>query len=334
MRRLLGLSAPFEPILIDGVYYIISSIGAPLDGDQTISVTHKRAIASTAYESVGTLSTDLLGKKAFRKVWSPLTLNYLIGHDIDTTLLNDGSGDITRNGKDLVVTPATVFQTTRHALDSDIHGLEYVYEGRYYGYNAKVITGDKPNGFTSLDFEPESSYYSNSHILNSLKGNLLVYRTIFEGKIESTETKVEQGQFKYEITGRDVIGDLLNTAVNTNYTYSDEFVYSTMNPFNENYTDIGRNVSSISGAVVTADGAPNVSGNDITLVKDCYIRKHTTFVGETTLTTDIYKARRSVLAGKTLETSLRNTDRATTLIGSADKGAVFTTGKYFDYGTA
>tara|TARA_R110001606_G_scaffold45527_3_gene118139 strand:+ start:2113 stop:8973 length:6861 start_codon:yes stop_codon:yes gene_type:complete len=362
LRRLLGSSAPYEPILIDGVYYIISSIGAPLDGDQTISVTHKRAIASTAYESVGTLSTDLLGKKAFRKVWSPLTLNYLIGHDIDTTLLNDGSGDITRNGKDLVVTPATVFQTTRHALDSDIHGLEYVYEGRYYGYNAKVITGDKPNGFTSLDFEPESSYYSNSHILNSLKGNLLVYRTIFEGKIESTETKVEQGQFKYEITGRDVIGDLLNTAVNTNYTYSDEFVYSTMNPFNENYTDIGRNVSSISGAVVTADGAPNVvfgdvlylkgthgssvdsyyllgvvksvSGNDITLVKDCYIRKHTTFVGDTTLTTDIYKARRSVLAGKTLETSLRNTDRATTLIGSADKGAVFTTGKYFDYGTA
>jgi len=359
LRTLLGLSAPFEPILIDGVYYIISSIQAPLDGNQQFSVTHKRAIASTAYESVGTLSTDLLGKKAFRKVWSPITLRYLIGHDIDTTA--GGTSGLTRNGKDLVVTPSTVFQTTAHALDSDIHGLEYVYEGRYYGYNAKVITGDKPNGYTSLDFEPESSYYSNSHILNSLKGNLLVYRTIFEGKIESTETKVEQGQFKYEITGRDVIGDLLNTAVNTNYTYSDEFVYSTMNPFNKNYTDIGRNVSSISGAVVTADGAPNVnfgdvlylkgthasldpsyyllgvvksvSGNNITLVKDCYIRKHTTFVGDTTLATDIYKARRSVLAGKTLETSLRNTDRSTTLIGSADKGAVFTTGKYFDYGT-
>lgn len=361
LKTLLGLSAPFEPILLEGVYYIISSIGNPLDGDQTLTISHKRAIASIVYESVGTLSTTLLGKKAFRKVWSPITLRYLVGHDIDTTILADGSGNITRNGKNLVVTPATVFQTTRHALDSDIHGLEYVYEGRYYGYNTKVITGDKPNGYTSLDFEPESSYYSNSHILNSLKGNLLVYRTIFEGKIESTETKVENGQFKFNISGRDIVADLLNTAVNTNYTYSDEFVYSTMNPFNKNYTDIGKNVSSISGAVVIADGAPNVgfgdvlylkgthasldsyyllgvvksvSGNNITLVKDCYIRKHTTFIGETTLPTDIYKARRSVLAGKTLETSLRNTDRAATLIGSADKGAVFTTGSHFDFGTA
>lgn len=75
----------------------------------------------------------------------------------------------------------------------------------------------------------------------------------------------------------------------------------------------------------------SVNGQNITLVKDSYITELAAYTGNTTLSTVIYKANKALLAGKTLETSLRTAERATTLIGTADKGAVFTDGKYFNY---
>ena len=358
LKRLLGSSAPHEPILIEGVYYIISSIGNPLDGSQNLNISHRRGLSEVTYSALsGSAIIDPIGNaKAYRKVWSSIAGNFLLGHDIDTHIATDGSGTIKRNGKNLTVSGGTVYQSFIHSEESDVFGLEYVFDGKYYGHTMKVLRGDNIDGYTSLDFEPESSYYSGKDILNSLTGSLKIYRTIFEGKIESKEVEIEHGQFKFNITGRDIIADLLNTTINKNYTYSEEYVYSTFSPYNNNYIDIGVNVSSISGAVVGASASANVefgdvlylkgtkssvdsyyllgvvksvSGSNITLVKDCYISKHTTFIGGTSLATDIYKARRTVLAGKTLETSLRNSDRATTLIGSADKGAIFTSGNHF-----
>ena len=358
LKRLLGSSAPHEPILIEGVYYIISSIGNPLDGSQNLNISHRRGLSEVTYSALsGSAIIDPIGNaKAYRKVWSSIAGNFLLGHDIDTHISSDGSGTIKRNGKNLTVSGGTVYQSFIHSEESDVFGLEYVFDGKYYGHTMKVLRGDNIDGYTSLDFEPESSYYSGKDILNSLTGSLKIYRTIFEGKIESKEVEIEHGQFKFNITGRDIIADLLNTTINKNYTYSEEYVYSTFSPYNNNYIDIGVNVSSISGAVVGASASANVefgdvlylkgtkssvdsyyllgvvksvSGSNITLVKDCYISKHTTFIGGTSLATDIYKARRTVLAGKTLETSLRNSDRATTLIGSADKGAIFTSGNHF-----
>ena len=369
LKRLLGSNEPYEPILVNGFYYVITNItnkvsgsSTVTDGTQFLTISHRRALSSNAYEAIATNGVENnTGMTAFRKVWSEKVSNFLVGHEIDTQLNITGLGGSSRNGKALTISGGTVYQPTVYSEESDIYNLEYVIDGKYYGYTMNVLAGDSVDGYTVIDFEPVSSYYYQNHILNSLTGKLLVYKTIFEGRIESKETKVESGQFKFEISGRDVVADLLNTAVNTNYTYSDEYVYSTFNPYNIIYTDIGRNVSSISDKVIVCDDVPNVkagetlylkgthstlspsyyllgivksvSGNNITLMKDSYIT-NITFDAETTLATDIYKSTRTVVAGKTLETSLRNTNRATTLIGTADKGAVFTTGKYFDFGTA
>lgn len=337
----------WEPFFVDGYYYEClkgnaTKITAPVDGVQTITISNSRAVTSNFWSGSASVHT-FSDKTAYRKFYSRVTGTILIGHEIDTEY--DGT-TITRNG-------ITITET-----ESDIYNLEYSIQGTNYGRTLNISKGDKNNGYVTLINEPSSPYYQT--YTSPLSGNLIVSKTVFEGKVESKETSVEStGAFKLSISGRDEIATLLNTPVNHNYTYSQEYIYSTFSPFNTNYTDTGEDVSSISGTVITATdtvtglvfgdvlylkgtkggidsyyllgAVKSVSGTGITLVKDSYIQKHTTFVGGTSLAVDIYKAGRALIAGKTLESSLRNTERATTLIGTADKGAVFTTGKYFNF---
>ena len=129
--------------------------------------------------------------------------------------------------------------------------MEYSIQGTNYGRTLNISKGDKNNGYVTLINEPSSPYYQT--YTSPLSGNLIVSKTVFEGKVESKETSVEStGAFKLSISGRDEIATLLNTPVNHNYTYSQEYIYSTFSPFNTNYTDTGEDVSSISGTVITA----------------------------------------------------------------------------------
>jgi hypothetical protein len=343
----------FEPFFVDNYYYecayaVATAISAPVDGVQTITISNSRAVTSNFWSGSASVHT-FSDKTAYRKFYSRVTGTILIGHEIDTEY--DGT-TITRNG------------ITLTEKESDIYNLEYSIQGTNYGRVLNVSKGDKNNGYVTLVSEPSSSYFST--YTSPLSGNLIVSKTVFEGKVESKETSVEStGAFKLSISGRDEIATLLNTPVNRNYTYSQEYIYSTFNPYNTNYTDTGEDVSSISGAVITATNTvtglvfgdvlycksggssqstgdyyyllgvvKSVSGANITLVKDCYFTTpDSLYTGEDTVVgTTIFKANRTLLAGKTLETSLRTNQRATTLIGTADKGAVFTDGKYFNYG--
>ena len=343
----------WEPFFVDNYYYECeyaqaTRITAPVDGVQTITISDSRAVTSNFWSGSASVHT-FSDKTAYRKFYSRLTGTILIGHEIDTEY--DGT-TITRNG-------ITITET-----ESDIYNLEYSIQGTNYGRVLNVSKGDKNNGYVILVSEPSSSYFG--LYTSPLSGNLIVSKTVFEGKVESKETSVEStGAFKLSISGRDEIATLLNTPINRNYTYSQEYIYSTFSPYNTNYTNTGEDVSSISGAVITATNdvsglvfgdvlyaksggssqstgdyyyllgvVKSVSGADITLVKDCYFTTpNSLYTGEdTSVGINIFKANRTLSAGKTLETSLRTNQRATTLIGTADKGAVFTDGKYFNYG--
>lgn len=338
----------WEPFFVDNYYYecaygVATAIDAPVDGVQTITISDSRAVTSNFWSGSASVHT-FSDKTAYRKFYSRSTGTILIGHEIDTEY--DGT-TITRNGITLTET------------ESDIYNLEYSIQGTNYGRVLNVSKGDKNNGYVTLVSEPSSSYFGT--YTSPLSGNLIVSKTVFEGKVESKETSVEStGAFKLSITGRDEIATLLNTPINRNYTYSQEYIYSTFSPYNTNYTSIGRTIDSISGAVVNVNAditgtllefgdviyvrdssatyyyllgvVKTISGQDITLMKDSYITQFSgAYTGDTTLGTTIYKANKALLAGKTLDTSLRTTERATTLIGTADKGAVFTTGKYFNH---
>ena len=342
----------WEPFFVDNYYYECqyaqpTKITAPVDGVQTITILDSRAVTSNFWSGSASVHT-FSDKTAYRKFYSRVTGTILIGHEIDTEY--DGA-TITRNG------------ITLTEEESDIYNLEYSIQGTNYGRTLNISKGDKNNGYVTLINEPSSLYYQT--YTSPLSGNLIVSKTVFEGKVELKETSVEStGAFKLSISGRDEIATLLNTPINRNYTYSQEYIYSTFSPYNTNYTDTGEDVSSISGAVITATNdvsglvfgdvlyaksgsgtqstgdyyyllgvVKSVSGADITLVKDCYFTlPNNNYTGDTAVGVHIFKANRTLLAGKTLETSLRTNQRATTLIGTADKGAVFTDGKYFNYG--
>ena len=336
----------WEPFYVDGYYYecqngVAGKITAPLDGLQTITISDSRAETSNFWSGSASVHT-FSGKTAKRKFYSRVTGTLLVSHEIDTEY--DGT-TITRNG------------ITLTEEESDIYNIEYSIQGSNYGRQLQVAKGDKINGYTKLISQPTSSYFGT--YTSPLSGNLIVSKTIFEGIVKSKETEIDYtGAYKFNITGMDNIERLLNTPVNRNYTYSKEHIYSTLSPYNNNYTTTGETISSISGAVITATNTvtglafgdilyirdssaiyyyllgvvKSVSGTGITLVKDCYMTHFSgAYTGDTTLSTTIYKAKKILLAGKTLDTSLRTTQRATTLIGAADKGAVFTGGKYFNH---
>ena len=92
-------SSAYEPVFIENYYYVISGITAPADGEQVVTVTHKRLLTANAFSSVGTLET-FSAKKAYRKTWSPVSQTFLADHQIDTqiTLSLDTTSTVSISG--------------------------------------------------------------------------------------------------------------------------------------------------------------------------------------------------------------------------------------------
>lgn len=341
-------SSAYEPVFIENYYYVISGITAPADGEQVVTVTHKRLLTANAFSSVGTLET-FSAKKAYRKTWSPVSQTFLADHQIDTQI--DFANAITRNG--ITVT----------APDSDINGIEYILEDSKDSVILEVDKGDKDTGYTKITSRPASNFFSGKYLTDSITGKLIVNNPIFDGFVETKKADVKQA-FKYEIVGRDSISKLLNTSLDRNYVHSDEFVYTTFNPYvgdATNSTELsssGITISSISGATLTVGSDPtsafsygdvvalrlnpnnryvtlgvvsSTTSTTIVLMKDSYITDITnvgssSFVGSN----NIYKVRKSIIPSKNLETTTRITNRATSIAGTLDKGIVFGGGRSFN----
>jgi hypothetical protein len=337
-------SSAYEPILIGDYYYTISGITAPVDGEQTITVTNRRVITSVAYENISSNGVFThTNAKAFRHIWSPVVGNMLVGHDIDTTI----NTNVFRNGIQLTETEA------------DIYNLEYMVDGNLAGFDLRVNRGDKNDGYTELITVPASSYYSGGNTMGSIKGTLSTNKVVFEGSVESIETDIEAGAFKLSISGRDDISKLIGKSLNKNFTYSDEYVYSTVTPFTDSFTSTGltavnnttvltSNIVPTTGTstvaltygdvlyirygygsttlyvplgVVGADRASETTGGNITLLTDSLLELDALFDGSGNNIENIYVGNKKLLAGKSLTTHSRDSS-ATTLYGSADKGYV------------
>ncbi len=243
-------------------------------------------------------------------------------------------------------------------LEADINDLEYRIDGTNYGFSIKVKRGDLHNGYVEFEDAPTSSYYDSTDIVSSLKGKLDVNKVIFEGRIETVEKKIEMNLHYITLSGRDDIGKLLSRPVDKNYIYSEDYLYSSISPFTDGFTDTGLDISTtlndntvykarltVGGSVSTeikwgdvlyvkfgsryimigvsgSNHAVASSPSTLDLINDCLIDTNSNNYGinSGSLTIgDIYVANKKVLVGKSLETSLRH-DGATTLYGSLDKG--------------
>jgi len=241
-------------------------------------------------------------------------------------------------------------------LEADINDLEYRIDGTNYGFSINVKRGDLHNGYVEFENAPTSSYYASTDIVSSLKGKLDVNKIVFEGRVETLEKKIENNLHYITLSGRDDIGKLLSKPVDKNYLYSNEYVYSTISPFYFSYTDTGLDIQdtnntytsniSVTGTLgmdikygdvlYVATTAPSrqimigVAGNaytsgtspsNIQLLNDCMIDTNSDYFGNgyISIVGDIYVANKSLIAGKSLNTDLRN-NKTTTLYGSLDKG--------------
>ena len=344
LRTLLfnSTSSKYEVILIGDYYYLPSAITAPSSGSQVITIANRRAITNSTFEGSTTVAS-MTDATAFRKEWSAVVSNFITTHPIDTVI---ESGTLKRNGIELTDSEA------------DINGLEYRIDGEYYGFSITVQNGDGVNGYVTFSDSPSSSYYASTDLFSSLKGKLDVNKIIFEGRVETIEKKIEMNLHYITLSGRDDMGKLLSSPVDKNYLYSEDYLYSSISPFTDGFTDTGLNISTtlndntIFKARLTVSGTVSteikwgdvlyvkfgsryimigVSGSNhavasvpstLDLINDCLIDAHSSNYGinSGSLTIgDIYVANKKALLGKSLETSLRH-DGATTLYGSLDKG--------------
>jgi len=349
LKLLLGSAAAFELIYIGDYYYKLSAIGNVVGSTQTLTVSDRRLSTAFKFEGSSTVAT-MTDERAYRNIWSSKVNNLIVRHDIDTII---DSGTLKRNG--LTLTEDT---------ESDINGLEYIFVGSAVGgitFTAKK--GDNRNNYVELNDTIDSSYLNNVSLLNSIKGDVIVNKKVFKGKVEYIETDTEGGVFSLTISGRDEIATLLSYPINKNFLYSKEWVASTISPVTDSFINTGLNVStgstgSINANVVEISSSTLTTNLDfgdvlyvsydskytpigvaaqkynsgtaplqINLLNDCLIDLYSYFNGNDALdTTDLYVGKNKLLAGKSLHNHYRTTPHVS-LYGSADKGMIF-------YGTA
>ena len=119
-------SSSYDLIYLNDYYYIITAdITAPVDGNQTITISHKRQNTSPLFASTSTVEThsDATGR---RRMWSGIVENMGVTQ-IDTTLHETSTPDDTIKRNNLTIETA----------ESDINGLEYLLSGENYGYSIK-----------------------------------------------------------------------------------------------------------------------------------------------------------------------------------------------------
>ena len=354
LQDLLKSSSNYELIFIDSYYYTITNITAPVDGTQIITIARKRAVTDASFSGTGATVETITNARATRRRWGGFVQNMGVSHEIDTII--DGS-NIKRNN------------TTIEKIEADIYNLEYLVSGTNFGIQLKVDQGDKLNSFTKLQTIPSSIFNSTGNLLDCIRTGLTYNKILMSANVEFKESNVEGGIFRVKISGRDKISQLLGSPVNKNYTYTEEYVYSTLSPYNINYTATTFQFSGgeISGRELPVNADPtsdfskgdviygynsvgsikfplgvvdstSTGPNKITLMKEpplTYWSLHGDILDTSVL---IYKATPMMLAGKTLEfyngirfdTNKRMTG-ATTLLGSADKGIVFESGKYYTW---
>lgn len=357
LRNLLYSSPNYDVIFINGYYYVISNINAPVDGNQEITITHKRAVSDTTFTATSTVET-LNANTGFRRRWSGVVENMGVTHQIDTEL---SGGSILRNN------------TAITNVEADIYGLEYLVGGPNYGIKLEVEQGDLLNSYTELQSVPSSVFNTSGNLLDCVRTGLLYNKPLMSSNVEYKETNVDGGVFQVKISGRDKISQLLGTPVNKNYNYTEEYLYTTLSPIGKAYwggltdaleynvgivsisgntitvyTKSGKNLSSfvefgdvlftdIGGISIPLGVVNSISGNTtITLMKNSYFTDYTNIgdLSATLVTIDstdyytLYKLDNSLYGGKSLE-KYNPLLGPTTVLGSIDKGIVFESGHNF-----
>ena len=242
-------------------------------------------------------------------------------------------------------------------LSGDFEKLKILFtSGNIQNLFAKVIAKDIDK--STIDFhryledDRLVSYYS-SDGFKFVKGEYRVFSVRFEGEVEEINQIKEEGQTYLDIKGRDSMNKLLSPIVNKNTVFSEDIIYSSNSPYNKLTTLLSGNGSSVPPAVELGTttiqfGAPanafavTPSVGDLLFSINGYIGrvKTASFYGGPLVQVTITGALTRLAAGETIYTeSEKNymftkalgsshiaSTSPTSLIGSSNKGVIFTAG--------
>lgn len=228
----------YGKIRIGNVNYIGYITAAPaIDGDNGYKqiftpVNYRDITQHNTWQSMsGYTVNDISEGTAYTRTWNPYFKHFISNQTIDTE--SDGT-TITKNG------------TTITSSKSDVYNTELVLRDKEVtGYITELDHGDKNNNWVKPKtthvpmYQPTVRIVDGTTIQNVpnlydyIDGNFIINRVTFDGTVEYMEDKIDNGALKYKITGRDNIHKLLDIVVNKNYTHSEEYIYSTLNPISE-----------------------------------------------------------------------------------------------------
>ena len=228
----------------------------------------------TTWQSISGVNLTFSGETGYTRIWNNNFKQFITNNIIDSEY-NDVT--LTKNG--LTITEA----------QSDIYNTEMIIrDAEMSGYRIPLTFGDKNHGrvkpqtITIGGYQPTTRVYEGAvfrnppHIFDYINGQYIIDQTIFDGSIEYMEDEDEGGALQYTITGRDDISKLLDTVVNKNYTFTKEYVYSTLNPDADmteltspiwNYADFDIGESTITIWAGSAGLSSPVSAGDVLYFK-------------------------------------------------------------------
>ena len=340
-----------DSIRVDTNYYMVSAIAAPDISyrTQTLTVNKVRGTKDNVYSNMSSMVT-FDKANAYVASWN----GGLISNtpmDTEVVYASNAFKRLTMNGNTVSKSSSSLYNNKLVLLSGEFIGLDIPID---YGDSEtkylKLQDSDKelyiPTG-TSATYKPSFMHY--------LSGNYAIDEEIFRGNVEDTVAKNNKGLVTYEITGRDKLAKLLNNTVNKNLNYTNDIIYSSLNPmflssetisiavsgsfsagvttftstdasslakydliFKSDMTLIGE-VHGVSGNTVTLrDGALAGNGSSNTPVKAVSLTN--------TTTNKFYQT-----AVKALNVNPLASSNATDLVSASDKGLVFIDGEELIY---
>ena len=340
-----------DSIRVNENYYMVSAIAAPdtTYRTQTITVNKIRSTKDNIYSDMSSM-VSFNKADAYVASWNG---GLISDTPIDTEVVyaSNAFKRITMNGNTISKDRASLYNNKLVPLSGEFIGLDIPIDyGDSENKYLKLQNSDKelyiPTG-TTATHKPSFMYY--------LSGNYAIDEEIFSGNVEDTLAKNDKGLVTYEITGRDKLAKLLNNTVNKNLNYSNDIIYSSLNPmflssetisiavsgsfsigvttftstdasslakydliFKSDMTLIGE-VHGVSGNTVTLrDGALAGNGSSNTAVKAISLTNTSTNKFNQTLV-------------KALSVNPLASSNATDLISASDKGLVFIDGEELTY---
>jgi len=211
-------------IEVEGYNYVVSSVSTRNYSTNTQKIyldAIKTVDSNTFVKVVGGLSGSnsvkiVTNAECYIVPYSNNKLN--VEFLADTKIRNDQNNRLTLEDKTIEIENTKLYNARISITNRRGHDIRINYGDRVHKY------------LTVLDVSKQ--YYQKTPIsrMYYYNGSFTINQEIFNGNVEDIESKNENGMMTYTISGRDEMARLLSNTVNKNLNFSDDIVYSTLNP--------------------------------------------------------------------------------------------------------